>query len=1116
MAYGDAPKTRSTAIWLFVFFAAALALRIVFSVGAGFDDDSGRHIFTGNDPYYHDRALRHLMETGENLDHDPSINYPDGRSNPNPPLFVWSAAPLAFALEAGGAEDPTGLALNIITAIWGALIVFPVFVLARDLWGRTAGLWAGFFTAVSAPYIQRSVWGYADHDGFTMFFITLAFMFLVKAFRATKAREYVADWRKMDSIWAGKKAAYTENKRAFLFAAMAGLALTACALAWKGYPYALAVLAVAVGLQLIADHLRNRDSTAVFLLYLVPLVLVVVLPWLLYYRAFPEFMDGTIWPSIYVLVGVLVAGLVLVPTRQVPSIVIFPILLVAAGIGLFLMLVVFPQVGYVVFSGLGYFSQSKLYTTIAEAQRAQLGFVAASFGFFTFVLGFWGYGKAIRGAWKGEPAFMLVASWATVAFFMAFAASRFVMNAVPIFAVLIGASMVALLSRMEVAEVARRWRGMHGQGVASRAGKSLGWKSGIGLAIVALFLVLPNIWIGVDAATPSEFDSKHGLVDDDPKTVDRFGAFGISFDLRDNGWLDTMAYLAQQDTDLPEAERPAVIAWWDYGHWNVAIGKHPTVADPFQSHFEIAGRFLASESEEEGVQWLNILLIDYDYWHDGAGFSPQLAAALDGASPGLAAEMAPVVAGWAYDPQYDTLTAKVNGTAVFDLYEDLKEATGKDVGYLAADIRMFPFGARNSGIFYAPVFLANKNPDDFLPTRLSSGSTTLSILQYGVDEDGNSYRLDTPRYVDQSGTEWEVYQGYAYMPGRSPLDGNYPIESGISLFSGQEQLVPTQRFSNSMYARAFGSYSASVAPCNGLSHWRAVQQSVGNYYGIENSRATVLCEYYAGAPMSGTVKDSSGNPMANVQVAFVDGFGGQHGAAMTGPDGKYTVSAPFSQDGDLKLAVVSGGQVIYESAPIEVTREQAASRAELPGMDLTVSSGSVAGHVYENTDGQPGFNASTDKAIAGATVSVANKTATTGADGSYSIGDVPAGSHAVRVTAAGYNNGTGQAVVKSEQPTTTDVALTVRTSTVTLRFLDGGEGVSAIPMQVTGGSLAAPRTVTTNANGNATTTLPAGDYVAKVDYTVTVDGTEQHYVGEQSFTVGAGGQAVTVVVNRSN
>ncbi|MEK6976184.1 MAG: STT3 domain-containing protein [Candidatus Thermoplasmatota archaeon] len=1111
MAYGDAPKTRSTALWLFLFFAAALALRIVFSVGVGFDEDSGRHIFTGNDPYYHDRALRHLMDTGENLDRDPSINYPDGRSNPNPPLYVWSAAPLAFGLEAGGAEDPSGLALNIMTGIWGALIVFPVFILARDLWGRGAGLWAAFFTAVSAPYIQRSVWGYADHDGFTMFFIALAFMFLVKAFRALKAREYVADWSKGASRMAGIKAAYTENKRAFLFASYAGLALTACALAWKGYPYALAVLAVAVGLQLIADHLRNRDSTATFLLYLVPLVLVIVLPWLLYYRMFPEFMDGTIFPSLYVLAGVAVAGLVLVPTRQIASIVIFPVLLVAGAIGLFLMLVVFPDVGYVVFSGLGYFNQSKLYTTIAEAQRAQLGFVAASFGFFTFLLGFWGYGKAVRSAWKGEPAFMLVASWATVAFFMAFAASRFVMNAVPIFAVLIGASMVALLTRMDVAEVARRWRGMHGQGIAARSVKSLGWKSGIGIALVGLLLVIPNVWIGVDAATPSEFDAKHGLTGN---KVDRFGAFGISFDLRDNGWLETMAFLAAQDTGMPEADRPAVIAWWDYGHWNIGIGEHPTVADPFQSHYELAGRFLASESEEEGVSWLTILLVDYDYWVDGPGFSPEMRSALDAASPGLADTMAPVVAAWAYDPQYDALNAKVNGTAVFGLYEGVKDATGKDVGYMAADIRMYPFSACNSGIFYAPVFLANKNPDDFLSIRQTAGATTLSILQYGVDADGNSYRLASPRIVDQSGTEWEMYQGAAFQPGRTPLQG-FPADSGVFIGDCRsQQMSPTAKFTNSMYARAFGSFSATVAPCNGMSHWRAVQQSVGNYYGIENSRATVLCEYYTGAQMSGTVRDGSGNPMANVQVSFRDGFGATHGAVLTGADGKYTVSAPFSQDGDLTLAVLAGGQVIYESDPVTVTREQATSGATLPGMDLTIASGSVNGRAYENKDGAAGFNATTDTPIAGATVRVAGKTATTGADGSYTIADVPAGAHTATVSAAGYNNGTAQALVRSGEASTVDVAMTVKTSTVSLRFLDNGQGVSAIPMQITGGALTAARTVTTNANGNATTTLPAGDYVAKVDYTVTIEGTEQHYVGETSFTVGAGGNAVSVVVNR--
>lgn len=1093
MAFGEAPKTRATALWLFLFFAAALTLRIAFSVDAGFDDDSGRHIFTGNDPYYHDRALRALVDDGEVLTHDPSINYPDGRANPNPPLFVWSAAPWAYAFDAAGAEDPTGLALNVVTAIWGALIVLPVFLLARDLWGRTAGLWAAFFTAISAPYIQRSVWGYADHDGFTMFFIALAFYFLVKALRLTKARTYVSDWRKPAAIWAGKKLAVTENKKAFVYALFAGLALSACALAWKGYPYALAVLAVGIGLQLVADHLRNRDSTATFLLYLVPLAVVILVPYLLYYRMYPEFLAGTIFPSLYVLVGVLVAGLVLVPTRDLPSILVFPVLALAAGLGLVVMLVLFPNVGYTVFSGLGYFNQSKLYTTIAEAQRAQLGFVAASFGFFTFLLGFWGYGKAVKGAWKGDTAFMLVAAWATVAFFMAFAASRFVMNAVPIFAVLIGAAMAGLLAKLGLAEVARRWRSTHGQGVVARAGKSLTWKASLGTVFVALFLVLPNVWIGVDAAIPAEYEADKDL------SSHFFGAFGISFDLRDNGWLETQAYLAQQDTGLPVADRPAVIAWWDYGHWNIGIGEHPTVADPFQSHFELAGRFLASESEEEAMSWLSILLLNYDHAQHN-GFSPEVAAALNAASPGLASAIAP---SQGYDAEYDVLSSKVTGDAVYTLYDALTEATGKKVGYLAVDIRMYPFGARNSGIFYAPVYLANKNPDDFLATRLSSGATTLTIQQYGVDADGNSYRLAEPRYVDQAGTEWVAYNGYAYRPGQTPLDG-FGTDAGISLFSGQEQLVPTAKFTNSMYARAYGSFSAQVAPCNGLSHWRAVQQSVGDYYGIPNSRATALCEYFTGTDVSGRITDTSGNALAGMSVTVVDAFGAAHAVATTDSDGRYTVLSPPGEG--LKLTVKSGAATIGTRS-VDVDERLSA----LAGIDLAIAPGTVTGRAFENLDGVAGYNASTDRALDGATVLVAGKTATSAADGTFAVADVAAGAHSLTVSKDGYNNATQSATVTSGNSTSLEVALTVKQSTVTLRFLDNGQPVGTVPMKITG---TAARTVTTNAQGNATATLAPGTYHVTVDYNVTVGGVAQHYVAEQDFTVPAGGAPLVVLVNR--
>src|ERR1041385_9063145 len=104
MALGSAPnasKMWTTAAWLGAFFVLAFALRTAFSVGTGYDPVEHREIFTGNDPYYHNRALQVLMDTGHTLLHDDAINYPDGRSNPNPPLFIWTTVPLA----AGRSEE---------------------------------------------------------------------------------------------------------------------------------------------------------------------------------------------------------------------------------------------------------------------------------------------------------------------------------------------------------------------------------------------------------------------------------------------------------------------------------------------------------------------------------------------------------------------------------------------------------------------------------------------------------------------------------------------------------------------------------------------------------------------------------------------------------------------------------------------------------------------------------------------------------------------------------------------------------------------------------------------------------------------------------------------------
>ncbi len=173
-------SAKTVGIWLAIFFVLSLGLRVGLNVDASYSEEADRYVYSGNDPYYHDRVVRHIGETGQSMVFDEAINYPAGGFNPNPPIYDWTTAFVAGIFDAVGVADPSGAALNSMVAVWGALTIFPVFVIASALWNRHAGLWAAFLMGVSAPHIQRGVWGFADHDATTMFFISLALMALLK------------------------------------------------------------------------------------------------------------------------------------------------------------------------------------------------------------------------------------------------------------------------------------------------------------------------------------------------------------------------------------------------------------------------------------------------------------------------------------------------------------------------------------------------------------------------------------------------------------------------------------------------------------------------------------------------------------------------------------------------------------------------------------------------------------------------------------------------------------------------------------------------------------------------------------------------------------------------
>lgn len=1087
------------AIWLALFFVLGLGLRIGMNVDASFDEDGDRYLYSGNDPYYHDRVVHHITETGESMVFDEGINYPTGAFNPNPPVYSWTTAFVAGILDSAGVEDAEGAALNTMVAVWGALTVFPVFIIASSLFNRTAGLWATFLMSVSAPHIQRSVWGFADHDATTMFFITLAMAFLVKGLLTLDQREYVKDWRHTGAFIEGMRNSFGHNKIAMTWSALAGVALSATALTWKGYPYVLAVMAVAVGLQLLWDHVKNKDSTAVWAFYLLPMVLVTLIP-LPYYMVYHTFLDTTIWAGLYVLFGVVLVGLVLVPTRDLPSILVFPALALTAIAGLLVMLFVVPSVGQTIFTGLGYFEQTKLFTTIAEAQRSELGRVAASFGFFTFLLAFWGLGRSGRLAWKGSNAHMLLVSWGLVAGFMAFAATRFIMNAAPIFAILSGGVIVTIVGMLRSEEVRKRFRRQHGQNSFKAGMKSITGRSALGAFIIAAFLVLPNVWLGVDAAIPRDLE--------DPADK-HLGAFGIDFDIKGNGWLESLQYLATLDQDKSFNDRPAFAAWWDYGHWATDIGLHPTVADPFQNHYNIAGRTLASESEQEAVGWMLLLLLNDDY-HNGAtsgAHSPAVSTVLNGVNSSLMG-IGPMRG---YDAEMAVLESAVDmtGEDIFGLYEGVMDASGKRIEYFGVDVRMYPVSSNNPGIFYAPAFLANKNPDDFIAYsyRASSGGLNLEISQYGVDDAGDSYRRAEAAITTAAGAEYVVLGGQAYPANQVKAGAPVGQAAGTPV---QFQLAPTQAFYDSMYARSFGTDRNGFTPGEGMSHWRAIVEGADG--------AVKILRYYSGVEVSGRVVDDAGAGLEGMAVSFVDGFGASHNAATTDANGAFTVLAPFSQftdgQGDLNLTVRSGAAIVGFSTDYQFTLDQAVNGDAVGGVQVTVARGGIAGNVFADADGNGTYDMG--EGVADAMVSFNGQDYPVGTDGSYAISDVTPGSHSVTVSAAGYDEVSRSVTVGSGATADQDIAITAAPSSVTFTLNDQDGPIMQIPFEVTGAD-GTPRSGTSNGTAMAVMSLAPGDYTFAVDYEIQQNNVPVTYTANQPFTVVFGGseQSFTIVANRA-
>ncbi len=913
---------KTLAILMFI-FCLALFVRSYYGVVPATED--GFILSGGSDSYYHSYVVFDSQDTGDHHFWDDMLNYPVGTRNPRPPLYDWSVSLGGIGASpffGGDIFTATNWVFLFSTAFWGALTIVPTYFLAKEAFGKRAGIIGAFLLAVMPGHIQRSVFTNTDHDAMALFFIVTTFFFFLKALKVMEQKEWVSTWRKPKVAIDGIKNMIRTNRVSLLYAVMAGLSLAGVALIWKGYAYVIVIMSVYLLVQLLVNRFRNVDSFGLTATYFVAVGTGLIIAFPYYYQSI-QIASWFDTPS-YIWLGASVFAMLLVVTRRYPWIMVFSGMIGFGLLSLLALALVAPSLmdslSSAVLSGAGYFIQNKQYQTIAEAQAPPFSNLAMSFGIITFWLSFVGIAWAaiqLPKSWKSDFTFIFI--WSATSIYMAVSAARFMFNAGPAFAITAGWVVALLISKLDMKSFADNIRRAAQPHMSTKFRMGLlasvallivmslalytlstlaypvfvigmtavvgiymlnliaetnpnrtynlfavlipaigimfyvlaefytdweftGATHGFilfvlllsylvlymtvrrstfsftaGILFLAFFIIMPNVWAGLDAGIPFEVKSEHDLeiyqaapIFMQPDHYDAtngsnwyLGGFGYSLPLNSRYWPAAYDWLATQDTEIsPPSERPAFLSWWDYGFEIVNEGEHPTVADNFLGGHQLAGNFIMSQSEEDAIALLCARILEGN-WQNGWQFEENqfddevieiienydisvslMNEYLENPGDYVAEILAhPEIYGPRDEIIQDAnaryilirtlITEQLDEEGVVNFYSDISEATGDSIRYFGIDSRLFPFSADNTGIFYAPAKLSDHRIDEV-------GNQPYDFWEIkAVGEFGGEYNLDD-------------------IPMDVRLDPNNPYK-----------IVYNDMFYNSMLYKCFVGYSAS-------------------------------------------------------------------------------------------------------------------------------------------------------------------------------------------------------------------------------------------------------------------------------------------------------------------
>ena len=150
----------------------------------------------GNDPWYYYRLIESTIHNfPSRIWFDPFTHYPYGSYIHFGPFLVYLGA-ISGIITGHTSGESLRSVLAFIPAVGGILVIFPAYILVREVFDKKTAVIAAIFTAiVPGQFLQRSILGFSDHHVWEVFWMTSTMAALIYSYNRWSDR-----WMEKENI----------------------------------------------------------------------------------------------------------------------------------------------------------------------------------------------------------------------------------------------------------------------------------------------------------------------------------------------------------------------------------------------------------------------------------------------------------------------------------------------------------------------------------------------------------------------------------------------------------------------------------------------------------------------------------------------------------------------------------------------------------------------------------------------------------------------------------------------------------------------------------------------------------------------------------------------------